>query len=246
MAGSKKTSLGLRAIHSLSGVFPVGLFMLLQLWAHAKVLDGPDAHRAALMAVHPSNWATTLLIVVPLLFHVGYGLVLTFRTRYNVGRYPLSRNWTFTLQRATGVVALAFIGLTTLAFWGESADQLGQVAVATASRTYQGLPLAALGLLIGIFACVFHFTVGLWMIGVRYGFAATRAAQAQSSMAFGVVGCALFLWGGHTLTFMATGWSAVERRARADDTTVCDPSTVNEPAPLGSVRMRKYPKVEAK
>src|SRR5690606_12330755 len=149
--------------------------------------------------------------------------------RYNVGRYPLSRNWTFTLQRATGLVALAFIGVTTLTFWNTPADQLVQVAVATASQTYQGLPLVALGLLIGVFACVFHFTVGLWMIGERHGFAATRAAQAQSSMALGVIGCALFLWGGHTLTFMATGWSAVERGARADDTEVCDPSCLSEP-----------------
>jgi succinate dehydrogenase / fumarate reductase cytochrome b subunit len=230
MSGSTKAAFGLRAVHSLSGVFPVGVFMLMQLWAHAKALDGPEAHREALLAVEPSGWATGLLVLLPLAFHVGYGLWLTIRPRYNVGRYPLSRNWTYTLQRVTGLLALAFLATVIIWLWPQPAYLIHEHVVATLSTTHAGLPLLAFGCMLGLGACVFHFAVGLWMIGVRYGFAATRRAQAQSGMAFAVIGIALLLWSGHTVLFMATGWAAVEAKQLGDGAVICDPAAQLPPA----------------
>ncbi len=240
---SSKTSYGLRALHSLTGVVPVGVFMLLQLWAHAKVLDGPSAYRAALTAVHPTSWAIRILVLAPLLFHVGYGLVLTFRPQYNVGRYPLSRNWTYTLQRITGVLALGLILLTLALFWNDAPEHLPERIVGTVSQTHAGLPLIALGYVIGLAACAFHFAVGLWMIGVRYGWLSTRGTQAQAGMAFTVSGVALFAWGAHTLVFMATGWTPIEGSTTVERNAVCDPATVQLPPPASSSAVvEKYPK----
>lgn len=229
MAGSTKVAFGLRAMHSLSGVVPVGAFMLLQVWAHAKVLEGPEAHRIAVAAVHPTGWVARILIGVPLVYHVVYGLVLTRRSRLNVSRYPLSRNWTYTLQRVTGIIALLYIGLALALAWGIPADMLAQHMIGTLSQTHHGLPLLALAYLVGLCAAVFHLVVGLWMIGVRYGLASTRSSQTQSGMALAVIGMALIGWSGHTIVFLATGSGAAEP-APIDATTICDPSVFDRAA----------------
>lgn len=207
--------------------------MVVQLWAHAKSLDGPAAHRAAIAATLPSSWVTRVLILAPLCFHVGYGLWLTVRPRYNVGHYPLSRNWTYTLQRATGVIALAFIALVLLLFRHDAGSPalLPERMIATLSRTHAGLPLVAFFHLIGVGACAFHFATGLFTFGVRYGLISTQKAQARAGTLFALLGGALFLWGGQTVLFMSTGWRAVTGE-RPSEGKVCDPAALG--APLGT------------
>lgn len=211
--------------------------MVVQLWAHAKSLDGPDAHRAAIAATLPSSWAIRTLILAPLVFHVVYGVVLTLRPRYNVGRYPLSRNWTYTMQRASGVIALGFICMVLFLFRqdGGSPELLPGRMIATLSRTHAGLPLIAFVHLIGVGACAFHFATGLFTIGIRYGLLSTRARQARAGVLFAALGLVLFMWGGQTVLFMATGWRAVDGGGRAEG-AICDPAalSVSMPTPRAS------------
>jgi len=107
---------GLRSLHSVTGVLPTGLFMLVELWTHAKALHGPDAHRAAVEGMTAGLWLQ-VSIGLPMAFHAGYGVVLALRARYTVGRYPSSANWNYTLQRVTGLLAFLFIGLHLATFW---------------------------------------------------------------------------------------------------------------------------------
>src|SRR5689334_10700853 len=69
----------LRKLHSLSGVVPVGAFMVFHLWTNAKALGGQEPFDAAVRDISHTpylpilEWGTILL---PLLFHAGYGVKL--------------------------------------------------------------------------------------------------------------------------------------------------------------------------
>src|SRR5207248_6314167 len=112
-----RSDYALRQLHSLAGVVPVGAFMLLALWANAKAADGPEAFAEALGWLYRAPLAAATLVGLPLCFHAGYGLWLTARSDYTVGRYPHSKNWMYVLQRVTGVVALVFIAFHFWRFW---------------------------------------------------------------------------------------------------------------------------------
>jgi succinate dehydrogenase/fumarate reductase cytochrome b subunit (b558 family) len=205
------TELALRALHSVTGVFPVGVFMLLELWLHAKAVQGPDAHRAAMeLTARAGLWQWG--VIAPLLFHVAFGLWLIARARYTASRYSTSRNWMFTLQRASGVVALAFIGYHAATLWlpvelgrlgsGDVYEQL----TARLSGTEMGVAWAALGYIVGIAACCFHFANGLWAFSIRWGMIGSRVARARAALALSLFGVASFAYGANTVLFLATGW----------------------------------------
>lgn len=54
----------------------------------------------------PVEWA---FIFLPMLFHATVGFVIIANGLPNVGSYPYSGNVRYTLQRATGMIAFAFI-----------------------------------------------------------------------------------------------------------------------------------------
>jgi succinate dehydrogenase / fumarate reductase cytochrome b subunit len=104
-----------RRLHSLSGVVPVGLFLCYHLYENMAALRGPAAYdemvqHVNLLLPRPFFYALELVgIILPLLYHSLYGVWVAFTGKPNVGRYAYSNNWSYLLQRASGVVALVFI-----------------------------------------------------------------------------------------------------------------------------------------
>ncbi len=223
-------------LHSLSGVVPVGVFMLVQLWMHAKALAGPHAYHDTLVVLSrlPGIVVWQALILACLAYHALYGVVLAATARYNIGRYPYSGNWGYTLRRITGLLALAFIALHGALVWIPA--QLGWLPVADLyptmvarmSATSAGVPWLSLAYLVGIGACAFHFAAGLWTFGVRWGLTASRRARAWSGALMAVVGLAVFGLGANTVLYLATGWRLVGPDRAADDTTTCDQEATGE------------------
>ncbi|MBW2454065.1 MAG: succinate dehydrogenase [Deltaproteobacteria bacterium] len=220
-------------VHSLSGVVPVGLFMVVQLWVHAKALAGPQVYHDTLsgLARLPGIVVLQTVILVSLVFHAGYGVVLAARARYNIRRYPHSGNWVYTLQRVTGLLALTFIALHAATVWLPAflgwlplAD-VYPTLVAKMSTTTAGVPWVSLAYLVGIGACAFHLAVGLWTFGVRWGLTATRRARTWSGAVVAVLGLLVFCLGANTVLVLATGWGPVGPAQRIDDATICDPAT---------------------
>ncbi len=220
-------------VHSLSGVVPVGLFMVVQLWVHAKALAGPQVYHDTLtgLARLPAMAELQAFVLVSLGFHAGYGLVLAARARYNIGRYPHSGNWIYTLQRLTGLLALAFIALHGATVWLPAflgwvpLGELYPTLVAKLSATQAGVPWLSLAYLLGIGACTFHLAVGLWTFGVRWGLLTTRRARSWSGAAVVVVGLVVFGLGANTVLVLATGWGPIGPDPVIDDATICGPDT---------------------
>jgi hypothetical protein len=73
------------------------------------------------------------------------------------------------------------------------------------SSTHGGVPLVALAYLAGIAATVFHLANGLWGFCVSWGITVGKRAQRVSATVFGIAGVVLFLLGGNTAIYFATG-----------------------------------------
>jgi succinate dehydrogenase / fumarate reductase, cytochrome b subunit len=204
----------LRRLHSISGVLPIGMFVVLHLGTQSRALNSQAAFeegvksRAAMPYVLIFEIAFVLL---PLLFHALYGVKLSIESKPSVGRYPAQRNWMHLAQRITGMLAFAFIIWHMSEYWlprvrGQiDAAAFYPLLVKNLSATRFGLPLAALGYVFGIAACVFHLANGLWGFCLTWGLTVTARAQRIAATVFGVLGLLLFVVGANTAIYFATG-----------------------------------------
>ncbi len=70
-------------LFSLSGVVPLGAFLLLHLWTAAALLTSNATYDRQIAFFHGPIFAflEIVLVLVPLLFHAGYGMVLAVTPR---------------------------------------------------------------------------------------------------------------------------------------------------------------------
>jgi succinate dehydrogenase/fumarate reductase cytochrome b subunit (b558 family) len=212
-ARSRRTFL-LRRLHSLSGVFPVGVFLVSHLFTNAKALKGQTSFDHAVADINHLPLLPLLEIFgifLPLAFHAVYGVKLAFEGRVNVATYPYSRNVLYALQRGTGLIAFAFIGWHLWEFrvpkllGRMSADAFYPTLEAHLSSTYAGFPVLAVVYLVGIAASVVHFANGLFTFSFAWGLCLTRRSQRLFATAFGLLGVIVFVMGAQTALYFATG-----------------------------------------
>ena len=102
----------LRKLHSLSGIIPVGAFLVEHFVSNAFATRGPGAYakQVELLSSFPFVFYLELFgIWLPILYHALYGFYIWFRGESNVTDYPWAGNWMFTLQRWTGAIAFCYI-----------------------------------------------------------------------------------------------------------------------------------------
>jgi succinate dehydrogenase / fumarate reductase cytochrome b subunit len=236
-AAQARRSFVVRRLHSLSGVVPVGVFLIVHLWTNAAALGGQAPFDNAVSKIHHLPFLPLIEVVgifLPLAFHAGYGVKLAFSSRPNPITYPYARNWAYTLQRVTGVIALVFIvyhvqelrlakllgHLPSEAFYPTLARNL--------SSTSAGVPWLAIGYLVGIAASVLHFANGLTSFVLSWGISGSRASQARFATAFSVLGVLLFALGAATTLYFATGvgpfaWLGMHSSDGSEQSAVVDP-----------------------
>jgi succinate dehydrogenase / fumarate reductase cytochrome b subunit len=103
----------IRRLHSLTGLVPVGAYMVIHLLINASVVDSPNAYQRAVYGIHSLGALLPVVewgfIFLPLLFHAIIGVVIVRGGLPNSGTYRYAKNVRYTLQRATGMIAFAFI-----------------------------------------------------------------------------------------------------------------------------------------
>lgn len=174
-------------VHSLTGIVPVGFYMLQHLvlnsfsWAGADYFNGV-VHFFASLPVHFLLALEILLIWLPLLFHAVYGLFIIGRgTTFNyfASKYKWSQNRMYMLQRVTGIIAFLFLVYhvlsTTVAakMRGEEVIQFNSWQSHLTSTGYLFLAVY----LIGVAACSYHLAYGVWNFCIRWGITVGEAAQ---------------------------------------------------------------------
>lgn len=206
----------LRKLHSLSGVVPVGAFLVFHLWTNAKALQGQERFDDAVADISHMPYLPVIeigIILLPLAFHALYGVKLALEAKPNVGAYTYSRNWMYTMQRVTGIIAFAFIGFHLWEYWLQKMigrmepQQFYPSLCANMSSTTSGVPVTAIVYIIGIAASVFHLSNGLWGFCFSWGVTVSRRAQMMAATVFGLAGVVMFVLGANTAIYFATGAS---------------------------------------
>ncbi|MDU4961495.1 MAG: succinate dehydrogenase [Sporomusaceae bacterium] len=180
-----QTEFYLRRLHSLTGIVPIGFFLLEHIFTVSLAIAGPAAFNAAtaFLQTLPMKAALEIgLIALPLLFHGVYGLYAAFIAKHNVLTYSHFRNWTFYAQRISAYIALVFI------VWHVWLLRFGGAGDGPAT-TFQDLagvmadPAVLAAHAVGLVATVFHFTNGLWAFGITWGITTGPRSQQISQYA---------------------------------------------------------------
>jgi succinate dehydrogenase / fumarate reductase cytochrome b subunit len=198
----------LRRLHSLTGLVPVGAYMVVHLLVNASVLAGETTFQKNVYQIHSLEDALLVVewafIFLPILFHAVLGVVFVFGGLWNLGSYPYGANIRFALQRATGIIAFAFIvwhvfhlhGWFHFDWWLKNvAEPFGGAnfkpfsAASTLGEAMSSLTVQSL-YAVGVLSCVFHLANGLWTMGITWGLWISPGAQQRAyriCASFGVV-----------------------------------------------------------
>ncbi|MDQ2856296.1 MAG: succinate dehydrogenase cytochrome b558 subunit [Acidobacteriota bacterium] len=190
----------LRKLHQLSGIVPLGLFILEHFYTNSKALSGAADFNNAVKDLQSIPYILFVEIggiFIPLIYHAVYGLVITVEARPNNLAYPYPRNWFYLIQRMTGVVLFFFIAFHVLNFRFGLIPGLNNISVA--KHPDQAFSIVAgefsmmsifIVYMIGITATVWHLANGIWLFLVDWGITIGDRAQRLTGYAcigFGVV-----------------------------------------------------------
>ena len=188
----------IRRLHSLSGLIPVGGYMIIHLLVNASVLESHGTFQGFVYQIHSLGALLPVVewvfIFIPILFHALIGMVIIAGGMPNTNQYRYGPNYRYVLQRVTGMVAFVFImvhvfhmhGWFHADVWLENVVKpLGGAqfkpfnAASTAGEALQGAGYLAF-YIIGVLSCVYHLANGLWTMGITWGIWTSPAAQARA------------------------------------------------------------------
>ncbi|MEP6635712.1 MAG: succinate dehydrogenase [Acidobacteriota bacterium] len=192
----------LRKLHQLSGIVPLGIFILEHFYTNSKALTGPADFNNAVKDLQSIPYILFVEIggiFIPLIYHAIYGLVITMETRPNNLNYPYPRNWFYVIQRITGVILFFFITFHVLNFRFGLIPGLNNISVAhnpnmafdIVSREFHMIPIFII-YMIGIAATCWHLANGIWLFMVDWGI--TIGDRAQRLTGYACIAFGVFLW----------------------------------------------------
>ena len=188
----------LRRLHSLSGIVPIGAFLIEHLLSNSEAARGVQAYNdqvkflTSLPFVNVLEW---VFIFLPLLYHALYGIWIWYRGESNVGDYPWTGNWLYTSQRWTGIIALIYILYHTWDMRFTGVHLMGGGYNNAFSKVWFDFqnPWMVAFYVIGIVAASWHFAYGVWLFAAKWGI--TVGEQARRKLGYVCLLLALVLVG---------------------------------------------------
>lgn len=194
-------------VHSLTGIVPVGFYMIQHLTLNSFTIAGPAQfdgviHFFEAIPKHLLLVLEIFAIWIPLLFHAVYGLFIVNRgeANYFEQKYKWSQNRMYTLQRWSGMFLFLFLAFhvatTTIAKYIAGNPTGIEYAAWQQKLTSYGYILFVV-YLIGILAASYHLSYGVWNFCIRWGITVSDRAQERiQKFAFGMfVVVTLLGWG---------------------------------------------------
>lgn len=217
----------LRRLHSLSGIVPIGVFLIEHMLTNSMAAYGEwtgEGGRASfnhhVHFLHSMPYLTLLEIFgifLPLAFHALYGIKIAMSAKHNVAQYPYMENKRFFMQRMTGYIAFLFVIIHLAKFrfahWFGGIPFLNPDITDKFEITRRGLmewdffgtgttiPAGVTMTLyfIGLAAAVYHFANGIFTFCITWGITVGERAQKRVSMGAAGLGLVLFVWGASSL-----------------------------------------------
>ena len=173
----------LRRIHSLTGIVPVGLFLVYHLYLQLYLHSGAEIYNIEVNSFYDSplaTWALVIVVYIPLLFHSLLGVLLVFENKIQPS-YTYFSHLLYWLQRISGICVLLFIiahvwnaklGPWIAGTWGTHFEHLSSGF----ADPETGM-LTKTVYLLGVLGAVFHFANGLNTFCMTCGIALTPTSQ---------------------------------------------------------------------
>ena len=177
----------LRKFHSLSGIVPIGAFLVEHMLSNFEALKGPAAYGAQVKFLNSLPLVRVLevcFIFLPLAYHALYGVYIATRGKSNVIYYPWAGNWMYTVQRWTGYVAFVYIiqHVVRQRFLGTELP-VHPYAAFHKVQVELSNPWMLAVYAIALLAVCWHFSYGVWLFAAKWGITPGK----QSRKRFGYV-----------------------------------------------------------
>ena len=179
----ESTAYTLRRLHSLTGVVPVGAFLLEHFFTNSKAVQGPAAFDQAVRDLGSLPYVVLIEafgIWLPILFHMVLGIFIAASADYRLGGPGGAPRFQYVMQRITGVVLLVFIVFHT---WSTRFD--AKVMAAPSMYDVMAQHLANPGMFafyaVGVLSACYHFGNGLFGFAIHWGLATGRNAQRMAA-----------------------------------------------------------------
>jgi len=172
----------LRRLHSLTGIVPIGAFLLEHFISNYEAFKGPEAYGKQVAFLNSLPFVVGLelfFIWIPILYHGLYGVWIWCNGDTNVGDYPWQGNWLYTSQRWTGIIALIFMVQHAyyLRFTGVHLPTNPYLSFAKVQGELVGHPLMVVFYGVGIIAASWHFAYGVWLFCAKWGITTGEVAR---------------------------------------------------------------------
>ncbi len=224
----------LRRLHSLSGIVPIGAFLIEHLVSNFEALKGPAAYAAQVKFLNSLPFVRVLewvFIFLPLAYHAGYGMYIWLRGKSNVIYYPWAGNWMYVAQRWSGGIALAYIiqHVWRQRFAGVNLpDHPGAAFHKVQVELLHPWMFAIYA--IAMIATCYHFAYGVWLFAAKWGITPGDRARRNFGWLCTAAGVLLCVIG------LASMWAFIEpkyRNAPSDLTPLQITEGTQAAAPLG-------------
>lgn len=171
-----------RRLHSLSGIVPVGAFLVEHFVSNAFATNGPQAYGDQvkfLTGLPFTIWLEIFGIYIPILYHALYGIYIWWRGESNVKDYPWAGNWMFTAQRYTGIIAFIYIAVHTYEMRFTGVHLFSGGYIYAFGKVHQELMETGNQLFyaVGIIAASWHFAYGIWLFATKWGLTVGESAR---------------------------------------------------------------------
>jgi succinate dehydrogenase / fumarate reductase, cytochrome b subunit len=224
-----------RKLHSLTGIVPIGAFLIEHIVSNFETINGPLAYAQqvkflnALPLVRVLEW---VFIFIPLAFHGGYGVYIWLRGRSNVNIYPWAGNRMYLSQRVTGLIAFAYIiqHVWRQRFSGISLPEHPGAAFAKVQQELANPWMLAI-YIIAMIATTWHFAYGIWLFAAKWGITPGEKARKKFGYVCAAVGIALCAMGLASIVAVVTAPPAPEDVMPAQPPGVALPATNPEAPP---------------
>jgi len=214
------TSFLWRRLHSLTGIVPIGLFLLEHFISNAEALNGVNAYNGQVKFLTglPFRLGMEIFgIFIPLAFHALYGVYIWWRGENNVIDYPWTGNWLYTVQRYSGILVFAYV---TYHIWYMRFAGVHLVEHYDASfwkvQNELSHPLALAIYVIGVVAASWHFGYGLFLFAAKWGIVTGVKAQKRAQALGIAISAVLVLAGLFTIYAFAAKFPTQQRNPAWD------------------------------
>lgn len=175
-----------RRLHSLSGIVPIGAFLVEHFVSNAYATNGPHAYATQIKFLNSLPfvpWLEWIFIYIPTLYHALYGIFIWYRGSANIASYPWTGNWLYSAQRWTGIITFAYIiqHVYHLRFTG---TRLLQYPGSGFGKVQQELanPWMLAVYVIAIVSASWHFAYGIWLFCAKWGIISGEKARRKAGV----------------------------------------------------------------